>query len=103
MAVRTHVWIRKGAHVAEYAALGGLADRALAAGGGPVPALRAAGLALAVAGADEALQSLSPRRTASARDVALDVAGAGLGIAAVRRWRRRPHAAPAHPAAARVG
>ena len=87
-AVRVHLSMRKGAHVGEYAVLGGLADRALAPGVGPPAAVGAAAIALVVAGLDESLQARTRERTGSPRDVALDVVGAGLGIAAARRLRR---------------
>jgi len=78
-AAAAHAALRKGAHVAEYAVLGFLAERA---GSG---ALVAGAVALAVAATDEALQAQRPERTGAASDVALDAAGAALGIA----WRAR--------------
>jgi VanZ family protein len=49
---------------------------------------RAALLALGVAALDEGLQARRPARTGSPLDVALDLAGAGLGIALAQRSRR---------------
>lgn len=93
-----HGAVRKLAHFVEYAVLGGLAHRALALRPGR-SALRAAGLGLllaaAVALADETGQSLRADRTGSSRDVALDVAGAGFGLALClgAAAARRPRAA----------
>ena len=90
-----HAAVRKCAHAFEYAVLAILAERALRLGA-PRRALRAAllaiGLAAAVASVDEAGQATRASRTGSPRDVALDVAGAGAGLAlarAARSWQRR--------------
>jgi len=100
-----HGWIRKGAHVGEYAVVAVLAARALwltgcaptrAAVAWPVLALVAC-----VAAADEGRQATLAGRTGAARDVALDVAGGALGLA-LAPWivtflgvRRRAADAPA--------
>jgi VanZ family protein len=91
-------WIRKAAHVTEYAVLAALWWRALVR-----PARRApltwswpiAGRALlgaaAWAAADETHQAFTLTRGASVRDVVLDTAGAALGLIllwCVGVWRR---------------
>jgi VanZ family protein len=88
--VKIHFFIRKGAHLFEYAALGYLTLRATALSASRLPAVAFA-LAFAglVSGADELHQATVATRTGSPRDVALDLAGAGLGVAL--RARRRPH------------
>jgi VanZ family protein len=76
------VWdeiLRSGAHVVEYAVLGALLSRALAA----APSL-AAGIAYAVT--DELHQSLVPGRGASFLDLGLDSVGV---VAGVILWARR--------------
>jgi VanZ family protein len=92
------VWIRKSAHLTEYAVLAVLWWRALWA---PVrrdprpswswPVAGWALLASAVwAAADETHQFFTLTRSGSARDVALDTAGAALGLLLlwrVRAWR----------------
>lgn len=93
---KIHFFIRKGAHVAEYTVLGFLVWRAIALQGLPGPALAwGLGLALGVAAIDETHQAFHPLRTGSTRDVGLDVAGAGLGLAMRRLVSRRPPAAAA--------
>jgi VanZ family protein len=81
-----HFWVRKSAHLAEYALLGVLSLRALHLTL-DVPFLRVAALALAivlaVAGADEWRQSFLPTRTGSLGDVAINLAGGTLGVALV--------------------
>src|SRR6266849_9381696 len=89
--------IRKTAHVAEYAILAALLWRALRSHGrGETRAWswRQAGLALLLsalyAASDEFHQSFVKSREASVRDVALDTAGASLGLlasGAFARWR----------------
>lgn len=73
-----HIAIRKLAHVVVYAILGTLTLNAARAS-----LTRAAttvmAIALAVAVTDEWIQSFSPTRTGSFRDVVLDLAGAALG------------------------
>lgn len=71
--------VRKLAHLVEYAILGALAFRASGR------ASIALAIALAVAGADEFRQSLSPHRTGTPWDVALDMVGAALG-SVIMRW-----------------
>jgi VanZ family protein len=88
------VWIRKGAHVTEYALLGWLAFRAVRLSLTTSSALaRIALLALALAAgvalADEIRQSFLGNRTGSPWDVALDVSGALLAIGFTVWWRRR--------------
>ena len=80
-ATLAHAALRKVGHVLAYATLGALGFRAV---GDRSRALRSAGIAWAfavlVAGADESLQSLTPARTGCVSDVALDAAGAALGV-----------------------
>lgn len=85
--------IDKLVHLVEYGVLGWLAWRAwrprvarrLSAG------LLVVALGLGVGGADELYQHTVPGRTASAADVAADLAGVGLAVlVASRRRRRRP-------------
>ena len=77
-----HYWLRKGAHFVEYAGLGFLAFRAAVLSfEGRGAAAVALGLALAVAAVDEGHQATLTSRTGSARDVALDLAGAACGVA----------------------
>ncbi|GAB4251336.1 MAG: hypothetical protein Kow00122_09010 [Thermoleophilia bacterium] len=77
-------WVRKGAHVTEYAVLAVLARRALRRGvsrlAGWTPAA-VLGLALLVAGLDEWHQSFLTSRTGTGRDVVFDFAGAVVGAA----------------------
>jgi VanZ family protein len=78
-----HALARKAGHFLAYGLFALLALRAVR-GERPVVArsLVAAGLwALALAAADEALQRLSPARTGSALDVAIDVTGAVAALA----------------------
>jgi len=79
-----HGWIRKGAHVTEYAIAAVLTYRALWLTGRASTRLAAAlptlGLVAGVALADEGRQALVESRTGSPRDVALDVAGGGAGL-----------------------
>jgi VanZ family protein len=89
--------IRKTAHVAEYAILAALLWRALRSherGESRLWRWRQAGLALLLsvlyAASDEFHQSFVKSREASVRDVALDTAGASLGLlasGAFARWR----------------
>jgi VanZ family protein len=78
-----HGWLRKAAHLIEYAALGLLAFRALRLSLA-ISLLRTAllGLAvvLAVAAADELRQSWLASRTGSLADVGIDLAGGALGV-----------------------
>ena len=86
-------WIRKGAHVTEYALLGWLAFRALSLSLALKSTLaRVASLALALAVAvavtDEFHQSFLPERTSSPWDVAIDASGALLAIGVALWWQR---------------
>ena len=87
-----HLFVRKSAHMTEYAVLALLAARALRITL-DVSLLRVALLTLllvlAVSGVDEAHQSILPTRTGSIADVAIDFAGGALGvllIVAFHRW-----------------
>jgi VanZ family protein len=90
-------WIRKAAHVAEYAVLAALLWRALwrpvRGDGRPWswPVARQALLGSALwAASDEIHQAFTATRGASVRDVVLDTAGAALGLLLlwrVRAWR----------------
>lgn len=87
-----HFFVRKCAHLTEYAVLGLLAARALWLTL-DISALRVVLLTLllvlAVSGVDEARQSYLPTRTGSPADVALDFAGGTVGvllIVALHRW-----------------
>ena len=93
---RIHFLIRKCAHITEYAILGGLALRAIAAnrpGGFAGNRWRIAGAALVVAAlyaaSDEYHQSFVPSRGASVEDVCIDACGAAVGIGIVLLWRKR--------------
>jgi len=89
---RTHVAIRKLAHVTEYALLAGLAFRALRLTidvSLPRVALLTLALVLAVAGVDELRQSFVPTRTGSPRDVALDFLGGAVGVGLIVAVYRR--------------
>lgn len=96
-----HFYIRKLGHVTEYAILAALVWNALRRS---FPAFReafvgrlAALFAACYAAADEFHQSFVPSRTASVRDVLIDVSGALLGLVLVHRvshsWLRRRSAA----------
>lgn len=94
--VRAHFYVRKTAHLLEYAMLGLLAFRALRLSLDTLLGRIAAGalaLTLLVAATDETRQALSSTRTGSAYDVALDLSGAllaiGLTLYALRRRDRR--------------
>jgi len=101
-----HGWIRKGAHVTEYAIAAVLTFRALWLSGRATTRAAAAlpilALTVAVAVVDEARQARVKTRTGSPRDVALDVAGGALGLA-IAPWvvpwlggqRRAPRREPA--------
>lgn len=76
-----HFFIRKSAHVVEYAVLGFLAFRAAALSLAPPRAAACAFLLCAfVATLDEVHQASEPTRTGTAADVVLDLAGATLGL-----------------------
>ena len=82
-----HSWVRKAAHVTEYAILAFLAFRASARiSFERLPALRyilPLALVAVIASADEFNQSFEASRTASYRDVLLDVAGGSAMIAII--------------------
>jgi VanZ family protein len=81
--------LRKLAHAVEFAVLGGLLARALAA---PAVAVAvAAGMLYAVS--DELHQTLVPGREGSMRDFAIDAAGVLAGVVAWHVVARRRHAA----------
>jgi VanZ family protein len=85
-----HTGIRKAAHLTEYAVLAALWFQAFAWRRRAVTASWIAlCICLACAVADEAHQSLLPNRTASARDVVIDAAGAVAALSVVRRRRER--------------
>jgi VanZ family protein len=112
--MQIHAFVRKGAHLTEYAILAILFWRALRHSfwlGQPRddsaqkrpwlwrPALGALAAAAFCAVADEYHQSFVPSRTSSARDVALDICGASLALlllwAGFTLRRRVPEQAPA--------
>ena len=87
-----HTAIRKGAHLAEYAVLAGLAFRAFRVSL-DIPlghvGLLTLGIVLAVAGLDELRQSWLPTRTGSLTDVFIDFTGGAIGVVIVigfHRW-----------------
>lgn len=87
-------FVRKMAHITEYAVLAALLLRALTLGG-RTPSWFRAGLALMAAvswaAVDEFHQSFVASRTGSPKDVMIDAVGAliGLGVyAVIARWRR---------------
>ena len=91
-------YVRKTAHVIEYAILGVLLMRALAAGVkmvAPGDVVVALVVALLCAGTDEFHQSLVRSRTGSPFDVMLDLAGAYLGVITYLLVRRRTAPPPA--------
>jgi len=78
-----HLWVRKLAHLTEYALLGLLAFRALRlslAISLPRTALLGLAVVLAVAASDEMRQSFLASRTGSIVDVGIDFAGGALGV-----------------------
>ena len=75
--------LRKGAHLTEYAVLGGLLYRAL----GREPLALAAGIAYAAT--DELHQSFVRGRHASPVDVAIDAVGVAVGMLVWLRLRER--------------
>ena len=91
-------YVRKAAHVTEYAILGALLMRALAAGVKMVSTsdiFVALAVALLCAGTDEFHQSLVQSRTGSPFDVMLDLAGACFGVITYLLFRRRTTPSPA--------
>ncbi len=95
-----NLWLRRGAHLFEYAVLAALAFRALRPDS---PVRRAAALSLAlvaaVAVADETHQAFQPDRTGSPLHVALDLGGGAGGVLAAV-WLGRVRATAASPGAA---
>ncbi|MBW1686681.1 MAG: VanZ family protein [Deltaproteobacteria bacterium] len=90
--LRTRFYIRKAAHLTEYAVLAVLAFRALRLSLA-VSTLRVIGLAMgvvvAVAALDELRQAFLATRTGSLADVAINFTGGALGvglIVALHRW-----------------
>jgi hypothetical protein len=78
-----HLWVRKLAHLTEYALLGLLAFRALRlslAVSLPRTALLGLVVVLAVAASDELRQSFLASRTGSIIDVGIDFVGGALGV-----------------------
>lgn len=76
------------AHLTFFGGVAGLASIALG-GGGPIAALAAFGIAAAVGGADEAVQTLLPGRSAGLADLTADLAGAVLALLLLRALRGR--------------
>ncbi|HMM51330.1 MAG TPA: VanZ family protein [Burkholderiaceae bacterium] len=76
------------AHLAFFGGVAGLASIALG-GRGPVVAFAAFGIAVAVGGADEAVQTLLPGRNAGLADLAADLAGAALALLLLGALRGR--------------
>ena len=89
--------VRKAAHVSEYAVLALLSFRAVATTFWPERAAFAAAIILScsasLAALDEFHQSFVPSRTASARDVVIDICGAAIGAAFYWLFRRRKSSA----------
>ena len=86
-----HFYIRKSAHLGEYAVLGWLLWRALRQTRPVAPsrtrwkiAVAALLMSAAYAATDEFHQSFVPTRTASARDVMIDTCGALIGLCIVQ-------------------
>jgi len=81
-----HLWVRKSAHLTEYAVLGLLAFRALRlslAISLPRTALLGLVVVLAVSATDEFRQSFLASRTGSIVDVGIDLVGGALGVCLV--------------------
>jgi VanZ family protein len=102
--VQMQFWIRKSAHVTEYALLGWLAFRAVSLSLALESTLAriatlALALALAVSVTEEFHQSFLPERTSSPWDVVIDLSGALVAIGVAWWWQRGAHV----PAAASVG
>lgn len=87
-----HFYVRKAAHLTEYAILAILLSRALVAGKAPLDGKTAVlvltGAAL-YAASDEFHQSFVPSRGASLHDVGIDATGATLGLIIFWWFRRR--------------
>lgn len=82
-----HAYIRKAAHVTEYAILAILAFRTLRVSRvshrSAYRYLLPAGLVILIASVDEFNQSFEPSRTSSPYDVLLDIAGGMIGLTLV--------------------
>lgn len=92
-----HSIVRKGAHLTEYAILGGLICRAMTDSGARTSravALGAIACCAAYAILDEAHQTLVPSRTGSGVDMLIDTTGAILGTFIFTRWRGRRGSKP---------
>jgi VanZ family protein len=105
-----HDVVRKLAHPTEYAILGWLAARAFDRVERSALATATRGLALAIAWAalDELHQATLAHRTGAVTDVALDAAGAAVGVGIRDALRKRlggarPPAAPGHAGATLPG
>jgi hypothetical protein len=101
LSVKTYLelayWMRKSAHVAEYALLGLLAFRAVFLSVESAlarVALLSLGVAATVAVMDEFRQTLLPERTGSVWDIAIDVSGA-LAAIGFALWLNRRARLPA--------
>jgi VanZ family protein len=90
--MQVHFYLRKAAHVSEYAVLAALLYRALVNTILRGRVLLSAAIVLIVCGfyaiTDEFHQSFVPSRTASARDVAIDGVGALFGLLVIHRFQR---------------
>lgn len=91
--LKIQLLVRKAGHVTEYAILALLLFRALAntiLRGRPFLVVLLDLTACGVfAATDEFHQSFVPSRTASARDVMIDLAGAAIGVALYASWARK--------------
>ena len=83
-----HLLIRKGAHMAEYAILFFLYDRALHIEGAKRPGLYALILCALYAATDETHQAFVAGRGPSVMDVGVDALGAGAAWFASKIWQR---------------
>ena len=92
--LQVHFYLRKAAHVSEYAVLAALLYRALVNTILRGRVLLSAAIVLLVCGvyavSDEFHQSFVPSRTATARDVGIDAAGAVFGVLLIRLFQREP-------------
>ena len=78
--------VRKAAHMGEYAVLAMLSARAFRRSGAKRPLLSALLLSAAYAASDEFHQAFVPERGPSPVDVAIDCAGAAIGLCCVRLY-----------------
>ena len=92
--MQVQLYVRKAAHVSEYAILAALLYRALINTLLAGRVLVSASVVLLFCGVyavtDEFHQSFVPSRTATARDVAIDGAGAIVGVLLIQLFRRQP-------------